>query len=159
YWASLGELHVRTGKLQQAEAELLEAIALIEKNEDSLSSEADLLTWQRDTSRIYRTLLEIYSENYHDSERSFAFLEWYRAEPLRPMQIRRQHKIPLVIQTSSRPGSTSAFPSQQYSLKPGDAVITWALLPDGLALWLLDSTGLHFSWLNVSATSVHITAN
>jgi len=159
YWASLGELHLRTGKLQLAEAELLEAITLIEKNEDSLSSEADILTWQRDTSGIYRNLLEIYSENYRDSERSFAFLEWYRAEPLRLIRSRQQHKAPLVRQNSYPLGSTFAFPPREYALQAGDAVITWASLPNGLAVWLLDSKGLHFSWLNLSAALLRVTAN
>jgi CHAT domain-containing protein len=159
YWASLGELHLRTGKLQLAESELLEAVRRIEKNEDSLSSEADILTWQRDTSGVYRTLLEIYSENYRDGAKSFAFLEWYRAEPLRLIRSRQQHKIPLVSQNGSRSGSPLVFSAQEHALEPGRAVITWASLPDGLAVWLLDSNGVHFSWLNVSAALLRATVN
>ena len=158
YWAALGELHLRTGRLQLAETELLEAIRLIEKNEGSLSSEADILAWQRDTSRTYRTLLEIYSANYRDGPRSFAFLEWYRAEPLRlVLRSRRQHDLPFARQNSSRPGSTSFFPPLGYTLNPSDAVITWASLPSGLAVWLVNRNGVHFSWVNVTARSLSAT--
>ncbi|MBV8438476.1 MAG: CHAT domain-containing protein [Silvibacterium sp.] len=158
YWASLGELHLRTDRPQLAETELLEAIRLIEKNEDSLSSEADILTWQQDTSRIYRSLLELYSESYRDGTKSFAFLEWYRAAPLRlVIQSRRQRRPPLARLNSSGSGSTSVLPPQEYRLKPRDAVITWASFPDGLAVWLLDSNGVHFSWVNVTAELLRVT--
>ncbi|QNI31738.1 CHAT domain-containing protein [Alloacidobacterium dinghuense] len=155
HWASLGELHLRTGKLQLAETELLEAVRLIEKNEDSLSSEADILTWQRETAGVYRALLEIYSENYRDGAKSFGFLEWYRGEPLwLVVRSRRQPGVPSIAQGKSSSGLTSVFAPREYALKPGDAVITWASLPNGLAVWLLDSNGVHFSWVNVSAASL-----
>ena len=154
YWASLGELHLRTDRLQLAEAELLEAVSLIEKNEGSLSSEADILTWQRNTSRVYRTLLEIYSENYRDGAKSFGFLEWYRGEPLWLSQSRRQRGLPFVTLRNSASGLTPFFAPREYTLKPRDAVITWASLSNGLAVWLLDSNGVHFSWVNVRAASL-----
>ena len=157
YWASLGELHFRTGNLQLAESELLHAIRLIEKNEDSLSSETDILTWQRDTSRVYRTLLEIYSHSYHDGAKSFAFLEWYRAEPLR-LALRTKQQ-PLLSQNGSHSGALPVFLPQEHALKPGEGVITWASLPDGMALWLLDSDGVHFAWQNVSSSLLRTTIN
>lgn len=160
YWASLGELHLRTGRLQLAETELLEAVRLIEKNENSLSSEADIVTWQRDTSRIYRTLLEIYSGNYRDGAKSFAFLEWYRAEPLRlVLRSREQHELSFVAQRNPPQGVTSVFGPEKYKLKSGDAVITWASLPSGLAVWLLNRDGVHFSWVNVTARSLSAAVN
>jgi CHAT domain-containing protein len=144
YRESLGELYLRLGKQSLAEKELLEAIRLIEMDKQSLSSEADLLTWQHDTSRAYRALLELYSVQQHDDAHSLTFLEWYRGEPLRI----DPHFVSDADAYSPRAQAFRANLESEYTRKliavsSGVPRLAWVSFAAELVIWELDGSGVH----------------
>ena len=129
YLETLGELHFRFGNAGLAEEEFLAAIHLLEGNKRAVASDADLFSWQRNTSLAYRSMVELYDRKYGDAARSFAFLEWYRAGSF---------------------GARRAGPGMEERLPPGTAILTWMSFRSGLAIWLVNSSGVHGSWVDVS---------
>jgi CHAT domain-containing protein len=147
YLETLGEIHLHFNQPSLAQSELQNAIRLIENNQASLNSDTALFAWQRDTSQAYKSIVELYSQKYHDAARSFALLEWSRAAPLRAVRANRA--------SFNSPGnfeklSTSVYLPEQLRLKTGTALITWMPLQTGLAIWLVDANGVHTAWVDVS---------
>jgi CHAT domain-containing protein/tetratricopeptide (TPR) repeat protein len=148
YLETLGELHFHLGKPDLAKAELLEAIRLIETNQDSLNSDIALAAWQHNNQQAYKSMIELYLRTYHDPVRSLALLEWSRAAPLRTDQT--FHEKNLMFHDSQQELSTVAYLPGHTKWKTGTAVITWMTSPRGLAIWIVDNTGVHTAWVNVS---------
>jgi CHAT domain-containing protein/cytochrome c-type biogenesis protein CcmH/NrfG len=148
YLETLGALHIHLGKPDLAKAELLQAIRLIESNQNTLDSDTALFAWQRNTAEAYKSMVELYNQTYHDPVRSFALLEWFRAAPLRARQT--AHETTPRVSDARLDLPASAHLSGQIGLKVGTAVITWMPFPSGLAIWLVDTTGVHSAWVDVS---------
>ena len=141
YLEALGALHLHLGKPELAKGELLEAIRLIETNQNTLDSDTELFAWQRNTAQAYKSVVELYQQTYHDPVRALAFLEWSRAAPLRARQITHETGTPELLPSAYLPG--------QMKWKAGTAVITWMPFPRGLAIWLVDTVGVHTAWVDV----------
>ena len=159
YRETLGELYLRSGKPELAEEQLVQAIRLIEKGKNSLSSETEFLTWQLDKAQTYRLLLEIYSARDGAEARSLAFLEWYQGEPLRVTP----HASPAL---AFNPLGQEAIPAngetdlrKRLSLyAPASPTLVWASFPSELVVWELDRSGVHRVRVKVAATLLQATA-
>ena len=142
YLESLGELHFHLGQYTDAETELLTAVGLIEQDKASLTTETDFLTWQRDSSRAYRSLLQLYLQGMKDDRKAFALLEWYRAGPVRLIQdpgyvVKKQGTFSLhKVESFARSISDTKLSNQP-------PILTWVVLPGTLWLMLWDHNGLH----------------
>jgi CHAT domain-containing protein len=156
YLAAAGELHLRDGNPRLAEEELLKAIHLVEQDKSSLLSETDLLTWHRDTSQAYRSLLRLYLDDYRQDERAFSLLEWYRAAPLR-MAAKRNGGTRDAGGESEYAGMARYLPGR-VDVSPGSAVLTWVVFPQGLVVFLLDQKGLHAARAGVSKEELDLAA-
>ena len=145
YLESVGELHLDTGKPQQAEKELSAAIRLIEQDKHSLRSQTDLLAWQHDTREAYRSLLRLYSQSLHDDSKAFSLLECYRAGPVRGGDFQ---------EATEGNGRTepclSQFLPQRIEVRDHSAMLTWISFPNSLSVFLLDANGLHAGSVAVS---------
>jgi CHAT domain-containing protein/tetratricopeptide (TPR) repeat protein len=149
YHLAAGELHKHDGDTRAAEKELAAAVVISEMGSSALARESDRLTWSRNTAKAYRALLELYCLNQKDDSQPLAFLEWYRAAPLRT----RPKTGRPVDQLDHEPSSVEKI---GRSLKPvpspvGSALLTWAVFPAGIKIWLLDRSGVHSAWSNVSS--------
>jgi CHAT domain-containing protein len=143
YLAAAGELHLRNGDPRLAEQELLKAIHLIEQDKSSLQSDTDLLTWHRDASQAYRSLMRLYFDEYRQDERAFSLLEWYRAAPLRRAAGRNGSQEPEDV------AMTRYFPGRAPT-GPTSGVLTWIAFETHLVIFLLDQHGLHTARVPVS---------
>ena len=146
YLETLGELHLHSDKPDLAKAELQQAIRLMEANQNTLDSDTALFAWQRNTAPAYQSMVELYSQTYHDAARSFALLEWSRAAPLRA----RQTAHPIKMSNPQAELPTFAYLPSQTKFQTGTALITWMPFPSGLAIWLVDTTGVHTARVDVS---------
>lgn len=144
YLEAEGALHLRLGKPDLARADLQQAIRLIESNRNSLDSDSAIFGWQKTTWEAYRSLVELYSQTYHDGYKSFAVLEWSRAGPLRAAAAG-----PKTVPKDFYHLPTSAYSPGALKLKPGTALLTWMSFRSGLAIWLVNAGGLHTAWVNV----------
>ncbi|MBB5059669.1 CHAT domain-containing protein [Granulicella aggregans] len=159
YHETLGELYLRSGKPDLAEEQLLQAIRLIEKGKNSLSSETEFLTWQLDKAQTYRLLLEIYSTRPEAEARSLAFLEWYQAEPLRvtPHATRTLAYDPLEQEAIPAAGEV-VLAKRLADAAPTSPILVWASFPSELVIWELDRSGVHRVQVNVGAPQLQATS-
>jgi CHAT domain-containing protein/cytochrome c-type biogenesis protein CcmH/NrfG len=153
YYESVGELHLNTGKPLQAEKELLAAIRLIEEDKRTLLSETDLLTWQRDTSQAYRSLLRLYTQSPADDAKAFSLLEWYRAGPIRGASVRSQQE-----RVAEGAPDLAQFIPYKLKFRGHGAVLTWISFPSSLSLFLLNESGLHTASTAVTKEEMDTTA-
>ncbi len=154
YHLSLGKLGLHEGNLSAAEEELATAILVSEQGSGSLDQESDRLTWNRNSARAYRLLLELYSRSARDDFRSLAFLEWYRAAALRTNG-KREPSFQGDAQGSSPTAREQISRSLQALELPHDTpVLTWAVFPTGVKIWLYDGTTLQSAWSDVPISAL-----
>lgn len=148
YLTARGELDMRTGNVKAAEEELLSAVRMIEQDEHSLLSETDLLSWHRDTSEAYRSLLRLYLEQDRLPSKAFALLEWYRADPLRIATSRPGRSA---ARSGARTFDTVEYLPSHLKTDPETGVLTWVSLPNALYIFFLDRDGLHTTSVTVDS--------
>ncbi|MGC2400926.1 MAG: CHAT domain-containing protein [Acidobacteriaceae bacterium] len=153
YLETEGALQTRLGRPDRARADLLEAIRLIERNRNSLDSDSAIFGWEKTTWEAYRSLVELYTRSYHDADKSFALLEWSRAGPLRAAGAGTAAAVKDVSL------STSPYSTGTLKLEPGTALLTWMSFSHGLAIWLVDATGLHTAWVDVPQEKLEAAAH
>jgi CHAT domain-containing protein len=146
YLEAEGALDARQGQTARAKADLEQAIALIERNRNSLDSDGSIYGWQKTTGEAYKSLVELYHSQHQDDE-SFAMLEWSRAGSLR------------ATGNNTTGISTAGYVPQAVKLRPGTALVTWMSFSNGLGIWLLDSDGLHTAWTSVPQAKLEMAAH
>jgi CHAT domain-containing protein len=134
YYQTLGALRLRRGEAEPARAALLSALRIAETGFDSLKSERDRAAWEQQTGQVYRGLVEALLRFDHDPERALRLWEWYRAAML-------ERRRP-----SSSDGLELPSPATRRAILADRAVLTYAQLSSGVALWLLDENGLEYHW-------------
>ena len=151
YYGTLGQLHLRGGNLPKAEQALWSAVRVGEVHLRSLQSDTDRLAWERDTAAVHRALVELYVQWRDATTRALEVWEWYRA-----LASRRSARSP-----SSREGGTGESNlrtgSLPLSLVKGtlpilnhETVVSFALLPSGVAAWAFDDRRVNFTWVAIT---------
>lgn len=127
FYKTLGILQLQSGDLQAAEATFSSAIAGSELAFRSLKSDNERLAWKQETSEIYRGLIE---------------LLFRRGEHAAALRLWRQGRIfslnGRMVEARPRP------------LLPGEIVLSYAQLPDGIALWITDANNVEAHWIDAS---------
>ena len=115
------------GQMELAEAAFEEAKGIAAQNLGSLSDSASRYAWMQETAALFRDFVQ-FEFLKGDAENALAIWEWYRAAalersavPLAPI-VRLHRLLP--------------------SLK-GQTVISYVLLPQGLAIWAFDERGIY----------------
>jgi CHAT domain-containing protein len=130
YYQVIGELQASTGHFAEAEAAFSKAMDMAEQELSSLNSEAQRLSWARQSALPYYNMIEL-KLRQGDNAAGLEVLERYRGAGLR-----RRSREPV---TRSRrmadwiSGRTSATNS---------TLLVYALLPRGPMIWILDDHGL-----------------
>ena len=141
FYSALGELQLRMNHDAEAERALRPALALAEQNLQSLSSESERTTWRKDEAPVYLALAEAQLKQGR-SQDALEMYEWYLGASQR---VGTKH-----VSNTTRMNPPVPVPS---ALAPGlpllsrETVITFGLLPDGLAIWVYDDRGVHFKWI------------
>lgn len=163
YYQTLGELHLRRGENVQAERALRSAVSIGESGLHSLPSEVDRLAWDRETGIAYRALVQLKFLSYRDAAGALDLWEWYRAAALRssPTHGSSQGRV-----------LTGASELDFFRLEAGpplpvierildvlqslsqETTLSYAQLPEGLAIWVFDNRGIRSNWVGVSAKNL-----
>jgi CHAT domain-containing protein/cytochrome c-type biogenesis protein CcmH/NrfG len=148
YYQVLGQLHAGRRKFIEAEKALWSAVQIGEIRLSSLESDTDRMAWERDAAIAYRTLVELYARKPDTTVRALELWEWYRSSALRganPSALPTEHGFGDSVE---EPGSP--FLSEVRDTLPAlkrETVISFAILPSGVAAWAFDDRGVNFAWV------------
>ena len=153
YYGTLGQLHLRGGNLPKAEQALWSAVHVGEVHLSSLPSHTDRLAWERDTSTVYRALVELYVQRRDATTRALEVWEWYRASASRRSASpasSREHGT-----GDARPGLRPlSLVKDTRPILNHETVVSFALLPWGVAAWAFDDRRVKFTWVAITANEL-----
>jgi CHAT domain-containing protein len=127
-----GQLLTKQNRLEDAQAAFVEAVHIADSSLQGLSDPSDRYTWSQETSSLYRQLVQLELRK-GDSEMALAVWERYRAEALRH---------PVLFGSSFNPSSSHEEIHKIIPLFADQTVISFAVLPEGLAIWVFDNHGV-----------------
>lgn len=143
FYATLGELELRSNHPVQAEQAFRPALESAEQRLSSLNSEGERLNWSKEAAPVYLGMAEAELVQGHGQE-SLEYLEWY-------------------LGAAGRSGKNSASGARAASAEPdagwlagrlpllgGKTVLAYGALPDGLGVWAYDERGVTAQWIPLS---------
>ncbi len=160
FYQALGGLKLALRQNEEAEKVLGSAIAIAEWSLQSLANDRDRISWNREAGRAYQSAVQLKLQS-GDIEGALEIWEWYRAAALRSREMPPPRTAP--TQPDGTPPLTSMgldFASleagvplprleQVRRLLPSlteETVLTYARLPEGLAIWVFDNRGIVSRW-------------
>jgi CHAT domain-containing protein/cytochrome c-type biogenesis protein CcmH/NrfG len=142
-----GELCFRRADLKGAEKSLFSAISIAQARLSSLKTETDRLNWETDAGPTYRSLVEV---TLARGQPANALEQWeaFRATTFpHSATINLPLKSPqLALVPNSERHSTVRRSMDDFSDLTTETVLTYAVLKGGVAIWVFDNRGAHFSW-------------
>lgn len=133
FYTTLGQAESAAGDDQNAESALQKAVGIAEVELRSVKDEASRLKWNEQTSRTYRSLAQTHLRR-GDSEGALEIWEAYRGAVQRAEESGASRKL--------KPREVAArLPSLSRT-----TVISYALFPDGLSIWVYDDRGVFEHW-------------
>jgi CHAT domain-containing protein/cytochrome c-type biogenesis protein CcmH/NrfG len=144
YFQTSGIAWMHQGSLDQAEGNLDKALRLAEKGLHLVKSKDDRLKWSRRNKPVYQAMVELKLRT--SPEQALAYWEWFKGAPLRGQKIRTQPitKAPVSQRV------TPALLFDPSSLGTDTAVVSYAVFPRGVSVWVWDTTGIRQRWLKIS---------
>jgi hypothetical protein len=129
------------GQDLKAEEPLANALTIVEKYLSNLQSESARLSWSRLQGTLYRDVLSIRLRSSTPAE-ALASWEWYRGAALRSvkkadLRKRAQFKVPAIT---------------KFSLPYGTALVSYVLLPNQIAAFVVRGGGVRVRFLPSPAT-------
>lgn len=134
YYNTLGELHLRLGKLGPAEIALEKALAHSETRLSSLKGETDRLVWQREMGLAYRNLVAVYLQQPNVAHKALEVLEWYRASSLRAVFSKHGE--------DSRPDLSLGVIRRNLSGLRTLTFVSYVVRPQEVVAWVFDDRGI-----------------
>lgn len=140
FYSTLGELQLGRHREAEAEQALRPALALAEQNLATLS-EAERTAWSKNAAPAYLALVEAELVRGRSQE-ALETYEWYLGAPQRVATDSR----------SQRPRNSPPLPDPSWlvsrlPIPSRDTVLTYAALPDGLAIWVYGEGVINASWI------------
>jgi CHAT domain-containing protein len=136
-------LHL-AGDLTGAEESLHAALAIAETELHSLHSDAERLSWKKQTANTYRSLVDL----AWNADRPLSALEaweWYRGANLRARGLSAPKRAGPALKLASAKDSRVSPPPLVRNLLPSltrQTVLSYAILPDSLIVWAFDDRGI-----------------
>lgn len=132
FYEVYADLLLRKGELSRAEAVLIDAIELSDRSFMTLNSVIDRDRWLEEISSVYRSAVEL-ELTKGDTDAALALWERYQAAPSiaqegNPVDLSRLKK------------KIEEFPKRTN----GRAILIYAVLPRGVAVWLIDRDRVEF---------------
>lgn len=163
YYVTLGKLHIKSGDMNRAEADLHAAVLITELGLHSLPDPSNRLTWERETGEAYRLLTRLLLLDRKKAVDALRVWEWYRSSTMRrdtaprvtePNMVSRPEEIPFgSLDSNPELPRMDRFDKSRSRLQ-NVTVVSYAWLNDGLAIWVFDNRSIHSQWIAVSQTSV-----
>jgi CHAT domain-containing protein/tetratricopeptide (TPR) repeat protein len=151
YYGTLGQLHLRGGNLPKAEQALWSAVRVGEVHLSSLHSDTDRLAWERDTAAVHRALVELYVQRGDTTTRALEVWERYRASPSRKSASPPSPREHGTWDANARPGSRPlSLVKDTLPILNHETVVSFAVLPSGVAAWAFDDRGVNFTWVAIT---------
>ncbi|MBZ5549723.1 MAG: CHAT domain-containing protein [Acidobacteriia bacterium] len=141
FYSTLGELQLGRHREAEAEQALRPALALAEQSLATLRSEAERTSWSKGAAPAYLALIEAELVQGRSQE-ALETYEWYRGAPQRVPPDPRPH----LFLTNPPMPDPSRMPSR-LPLLAKQTVLAYAVLPDGLAIWVCDDRGINARWI------------
>ena len=159
YHAALGHVLAAADDSVEAPRAFESALRLAETSLASLGNAHDRVTWDQETSGLYRDFVE-WKIRRGDSAGALEAWEWYLGAELRAADGREsavRAKTPSGIpgRGSSEWTRLGEVRSRLASLR-NETVLSYALFPAGLAIWSYDFRGIAFRWVEVSRARVDL---
>jgi CHAT domain-containing protein/tetratricopeptide (TPR) repeat protein len=136
FYATLGELELRSHHAIQAEQAFRPALESAERRLGSLNSEAQRISWQKEKAPAYLGMAEAKLIQGRDEE-ALQYFEWYLGAANRAGRRSTAHE-----ETAPDP----LWLASRLPLLSGRTVLAYAVLPDGLAIWCYDNRGITARW-------------
>jgi CHAT domain-containing protein len=137
FYTTLGDAESRHGDNQSADSSLRSAVNLAEVQLRSLRDDKSRIDWDQQSGGAYRSLVQL-SMRRGDAQDALTLWEWYRGAVLRSGS------------GSSISTTSSTLPMRdllaQIPSLTKETVVSYALLPDGLATWVYDDRGIASRW-------------
>ncbi|HEY6767267.1 MAG TPA: CHAT domain-containing tetratricopeptide repeat protein [Candidatus Sulfotelmatobacter sp.] len=148
FYTTLGDAESGIGQNKEAESALLSAIALAELQLKSIGDEVSRLRWSQQTSRTYRNFVQL---RFHQGNTQEALEIWesYRGAPKRSGRVVRLAGM-TTVPASFEPHEVA---SQLHDITK-ETVISYALLPYGMATWVYDNRGIFAHWTEGSPKGI-----
>jgi CHAT domain-containing protein/tetratricopeptide (TPR) repeat protein len=160
FYTILGEAESRINGGDQAEPALRSAIVLCELYLQSVTDDKSRLEWSQQTSSTYRNYVQL-RLHQGDIQGALEIWEWYRGAALRAGQATgSSHRL----QSSHIPtgGSSLLQPHEVTSQLPSfvkQTIVSYAVLPEGLAVWVYDNRGIDAYWIGGKSKDIEAKAH
>ena len=138
FYATLGELQLRSHHPAQAELAFRPALELSEQRLSLLKSEAQRIALSRESAPVYLGMAEAELVQGRMQE-ALEYFEWYLGAARRSANKTR----PRVQDAVSAPQELA----DRLPLLSGQTVFAYGALPDGLAIWTFDNRGVTAQWI------------
>lgn len=149
FLGTVGIAEFRAKHLVEANRDLNAAIRLSEKGLREADNESDRWKWSHQNEPVYRALVELKLDS--NPEQALLDWEWYKGAALRGRD------------QDSSPGQLSSIEEirdvklPEYShLDESSALISFAVFPNGYAVWVWDGRILHKKWVPVGESELSL---
>ena len=162
YFSLLGQLQMEQGQNAAAASDERAAIAISESNLGVLTSDEDRLDWQARNRDAYRAWVQLQWRAHQDPVAALEFWEWARGASVRPAR-----PLPASFLAAARTFDAAGAPplpeprlvrASLGSLAHAQ-VVSYALFPHSLAIWLYDNRGIHGLRLPLESAPVEAAAH
>ncbi len=164
FYQALAEVRLGAGDLAGVSKPATASIALAEHELLALKSDDDRLLWNREATPSYKTLIESYLKRGDTSE-SLEVWEWYRGASLRGSPVRdltkqiensdaRYRNLTFTTLSNPPPVPKLELTSQIREGLLSQTVLTYAILPEGVAAWEFDDRGINPHWIPIEESSL-----
>jgi CHAT domain-containing protein/cytochrome c-type biogenesis protein CcmH/NrfG len=137
FYSTLGELQLRRHHGTQAEQAFRPALELAEQRLISLNSESERVNWRKDAAPVYLGMVEAEFLEGRTYE-SLDCFEWYLGAAARARSANT---------TYGRSTPDATWLASRLPLLTDRTVLAYAVLPDGLAIWIYDNRGVNGHWI------------
>jgi CHAT domain-containing protein len=129
FYDNFGKALVKNGELSGGEAALHSALVLAERRLQSVSDRNSRIEWKLNASDTYRDLVSLMFRK-GDVEGALELWEAFKAAP-----VRIQGKVP--------PSTAEAPVAARLRSLSNETIVSYALLPDELLIWVYDDRGVN----------------
>jgi CHAT domain-containing protein len=137
YYSTLGKAETEAGHTQEADSALRLAVALANGRLHSLHDDRSRIEWVEQSATAYRDLVQ---QRLAEGDAEAALELW---ESFRGAELSGVASVP--------PGSPEPTALHEVASRlPGltnETVVSYAVLPRGLAVWVYDNRGIWFNWI------------
>ncbi|MCU1311434.1 MAG: repeat protein [Candidatus Angelobacter sp.] len=163
YYSTLAQVEQIKGDVPAAERALWSAVSIGEAGLASLNSDRDRLSWNAQMSGVYRELISLKLKTGASSD-AFEIWEWFRSASLRTDRLgsaRPKSTTTFGIdfqKLGQSAGKVEHFAPEKFSEVKNATIISYAQMPAGLAIWVADNRGVHYSWVPVPHSKMQAAA-